>query len=100
MLADLLQAESTLLRVMRMKAEGTGNAPIEVYEALVRTYFHDANQRMSKNAIDAVAAFVEGDMLRTFSMGIKRFTKYPIQNVKALRRTVADYAIEKNAYTL
>lgn len=100
MLGDLLEAESTLLRVQKMKANGTGNAPIEVYEAVMRTYFHDANQRMGKNAIEAVAAFTEGDLLRTFSMGIKRFTKYPIQNVKALRRVVADYVIEKNAYVL
>lgn len=100
MLGDLLQAESTLFRVQKLRAEGRGKQPMEVYEAALRTYLHDANARMHKNATDAVASFVEGDMLRTFTMGIKRFTKYPPQNVKRLRRMVADTLIEANDYVL
>ncbi len=100
MLADLLQAESLLMRLQKMKTDSSAQHPQEVYDAILRAYFYDANDRMAKNATDAVAAFTEGDLLRTFSMGIKRFTKYPIQNAKQHRRTVADYLIAANAYQL
>ncbi len=100
MLGDLLQAESTLLRVQKLRAEGLGKQDITVYDAILRTYLHDATARMMKNATDAVASFVEGDLLRTFTMGIKRFTKYSPQNVKVLRRKVADVLIEANEYAL
>ena len=100
MLGDLLQAESTLLRVQKLREEKLGKQDIEVYEAILRTYLHDATARMAKNATDAVAGFTEGDLLRTFTMGIKRFTKYPPQNVKALRRRVADVLIRANAWAL
>lgn len=100
MLGDLLQAESLLMRVQKMKEDGSGQHPQAVYDAILRAYFYDANDRMAKNATDAVAGFAEGDLLRTFSMGIKRFTKYPIQNVKQHRRTIADHLIAANAYHL
>lgn len=99
MLGDLLEAESLLLRLQKMENQ-TLKHPESVYEAILKVYLHDANARMAKNATDAVASFVEGDLLRTFTMGIKRFTKYPPQNVKKLRREVADYLIKANAYTL
>ena len=100
MLGDLLQAESTLLRVRKLRAEGKGKHDQSVYDAILRVYLHDATARMAKNATDAVASFVEGDLLRTFTMGIKRFTKYPPQNVKTLRRLVADLQITSNDYVL
>ena len=100
MLADLLQAESTLMRVRKMRDGGQGRQDIAVYDAILRTFLHDATARMAKNATDAVASFVEGDLLRTFTMGIKRFTKYPPQNVKAMRRRVADVLIEANGWAL
>ena len=100
MLGDLLQAESTLMRVQKMRADNLGRQDIAVYDAVLRTYLHDATARMAKNATDAVASFVEGDLLRTFTMGIKRFTKYPPQNVKVLRRRVADVLIAANEWAL
>jgi hypothetical protein len=100
MLSDLLQAESLLFRVQKLAAMEGKDHPQEVYDAILRVFLHDATARLGKNASDAVASFVEGDLLRTFSMGIKRFTKYPLQNVKALRRTIANYLIAKNAYVL
>ncbi len=100
MLGDLLQAESTLLRVQKLRAEGRGKHDLSVYDAALRVYLHDTTARMAKNATDAVASFVEGDLLRTFTLGIKRFTKYPPQNVKQLRRLVADLQIAANDYVL
>jgi hypothetical protein len=45
-----------------------------------------------------LASFAEGDLLRTMLMGLKRFTKYPPQNVKKLRRIIADKMIAENSY--
>ncbi|NJC28143.1 acyl-CoA dehydrogenase family protein [Neolewinella antarctica] len=100
MLADLLTAESTLLRLRRMEERGTGKQPQELYDAILRVHFHDVNGRMGKNALDAIASFAEGDLLDTFVKGIRRFTKYPPQNVKKLRRIVANDLIAKNEYAI
>jgi len=100
MLADLLTSESTLLRIRKIKQQGTGKQPQELYDALLRVHFHDVNSRMNKNALDAIASFVEGDLLTTFVKGIQRFTKYPPRNVKALRRIIANDLIAKNEYAI
>lgn len=99
MLSDLFLAESLLLRVEKL-AGMTGKVKQEVYDAILRVFIHDATLRMNKNGTDALASFAEGDLLRTMLMGLKRFTKYPAQNVKALRRLVADVLIDANEYAL
>ncbi|OAV42770.1 acyl-CoA dehydrogenase family protein [Lewinella sp. 4G2] len=100
MLADLLTTESTLLRIQKNCDNGTGTQPQEVYDALLRVHFHDANGRMAKNALDAIASFVVGDLLDTFVKGIHRFTQYPPRNVKSLRRVIANDLIKKNEYAI
>lgn len=99
MLSDLFLAESLLLRVEKL-AGMTGKVKQEVYDAILRVFIHDATLRMNKNGTDALASFAEGDLLRTMLMGLKRFTKYPAQNVKALRRMIADVLIDANEYAL
>lgn len=100
MLADLLNAESVLLRLQKTAENGKASQPREVLDAVLKTYFHDANARIAKNGLDAVAGFAEGDLLDTFVGGIRRFTAYPPQNVKAMRRIVADHCIKANEYAL
>ena len=100
MLADLLTAESTLLRVRKLRENNLGTQPQELYDAILRTHFHDVNGRMRKNALDAIASFAEGKLLDVFVQGIDRFTVYPPQNVKKLRRIVADDLIAKNEYAI
>ena len=100
MLADLLQAESTLLRLQKLRDNGKGKIDQEVYDAILKVFVHDANARIAKNGLDAVASFTEGDLLDTFVAGLRRFTQYPPQNVKALRREVADLCIGANEYAL
>lgn len=99
MLADLFLAESLLLRVEKL-AGMSGKVNQEVYDAILKVFLHDATLRMNKNATDALASFAEGDLLRTMLMGLKRFTKYPAQNVKALRRVIADVLVDANEYAL
>lgn len=100
MLADLLNAESTLLRLQKLRETGKATQPQEVLDAILKVYVHDANARIAKNGIDAVAGFAEGELLTTFVNGIRRFTSYPPQNVKAFRRLVAEQCIAADAYGL
>ncbi|MFN0215024.1 MAG: acyl-CoA dehydrogenase family protein [Saprospiraceae bacterium] len=86
---DLYASESMLLRVQKL-AGMQKEIPQEVYDAMLQVFIHDATARMTKNASDALASFAEGDLLKTFLMGVKRFTKYPAVNVKVKRRLVAE----------
>ncbi|MEO6037398.1 MAG: acyl-CoA dehydrogenase, partial [Saprospiraceae bacterium] len=97
MLIDLFAAESMLLRVQKL-AGRQKEQPQEVYDAMVQVFFHDASARMSKNATDALASFAEGDLLKTFLMGVKRFIKYPAVNVKVKRRLVAAALLQANGW--
>jgi len=89
MMMDLFTAESMLLRVDKLREVYSKPQPQALYDAMLQVYFHDVTARMAKNATDALASFTEGDLLKTFLMGVKRFTKYPTVNVKENRRTVA-----------
>jgi len=100
MLIDVFQAESTLLRVQKLSTMDTKPQSQEVYDAILKVFLHDATARINKEATDAIASFSEGDLLRTFLMGVKRFTKYPPVNVKEERRKIADVLIEANEYAL
>lgn len=90
MFIDLYAAESLLLRVQKLAEMTEKPNSQEVYDAMLQVFLHDATARMTKNATDALASFAEGDLLKTFLMGVKRFTKYPPVNVKAKRRLVAE----------
>ncbi len=100
MIIDTFIAESLLLRVEKLASGVSKKQDQAVYDAILRTYLHDATARVSKSATDALASFAEGDLLRTFLMGVKRFTKYPTQNVKNNRRLIAKALIEANEYAL
>jgi alkylation response protein AidB-like acyl-CoA dehydrogenase len=90
MMMELFAAESMLLRVQKLADRPDRAQPMEVYEAVLQVFFHDATARMSKFATDAIASFTEGDLLKTFLMGVKRYSKYPTVNVKEKRRLIAD----------
>ncbi|MCB0637948.1 MAG: acyl-CoA dehydrogenase family protein [Lewinella sp.] len=97
MMNDLFQAESILLRVMQLQDMDKRHDQA-VYDAILRVFLTDATARIAKEGQDAVASFTEGDLQRTFLMGLKRYTKYPPTNVKAARRLIASRMIEANAY--
>jgi alkylation response protein AidB-like acyl-CoA dehydrogenase len=98
MMIDAFVAESLLLRVERLADMPNKAHDQAVYEAMLQVYFNDATARVSKCASDAIASFAEGDLLKTFLMGVRRFTKYPPVNVKNARRLVADTLIKANDY--
>lgn len=97
LIIDTFIAESLLLRVQKL-SEMSKKQDQALYDAILSTYLHDATARIQKNATDALASFAEGDLLRTFLMGVKRFTKYPATNVRQTRRQIAKALIDANEY--
>lgn len=98
MMIDLFAAESMLLRVRKLSEIPEKAQPQEVYDAMLQVFLHDATARMTKNATDGIASFAEGDLQKTFLMGLKRFNKYPAVNVKEKRRLIADAVLKAGGW--
>lgn len=98
MMIDLFAAESMLLRVRKLSEIQEKAQPQEVYDAMLQVFLHDATARMTKKATDGIASFAEGDLQKTFLMGLKRFNKYPAVNVKEKRRLIADAVLKAGGW--
>lgn len=100
-LADMLiegyVAESTLLRVEKLIGM-KGEAACEIQKEIAMIYLHYAVEKATAAGKQAIYAFAEGDEQRLMLLGLKRFTKMEPYNLKAARRRVADFVIEKGAY--
>ncbi|MCO6461490.1 MAG: acyl-CoA dehydrogenase family protein [Saprospiraceae bacterium] len=93
---DVFNAESVLAR---LKEVSQMNDPLlSEKEAIMKVFFHDAQDRIAKNATDALASFATGDELKIMLMGIKRYTKLEPVNVKSLRKSIAHKIIESAKY--
>ena len=90
-------AESTLLRVEKEIA-AKGEAALSRELDMARVYLSDAIDLVEKAGKEAIASMTEGDEQRLLSMGLKRFTKADLFNVKDARRRVAAGLIEANDY--
>ena len=97
---DIFNLESTLLRVMKVQEGGSYKVDSSVYNAILKTYYYDTNQRIYKNALDLTGMLVPSELAGNYVAGIRKFTKYPLQNVRDLRRTIAQPLIEANEYLL
>jgi Acyl-CoA dehydrogenase, C-terminal domain len=97
MAIDVYNAESALLRVMKLANIWSADATA-LQKDIVQTYIYDAADRINKNGKDALNAFAEGDELRMMHIGLKRFTKVEMYNTKAARRRIADKMIEEKGY--
>jgi alkylation response protein AidB-like acyl-CoA dehydrogenase len=91
--------ESALLRA-RKRAAARGGDAARLQEAAVRCYAQDAMDEIEASARKLLAAVEEGDTLRALLAALKRFTKREVCNTVALRRRVADAAIERVGYPL
>ena len=98
MAIDTFQAESVLLRAMKMKQSGHEFADVAV--DIAHTFLYDAADRINHAGKAAINAFAEGDEQRMMLMGIKRFTKGDNYNTKEARRRIAAVLIEKGQYFL
>jgi alkylation response protein AidB-like acyl-CoA dehydrogenase len=97
MMIDTFQAESLLLRIQKMESTGQ-TTYLKEFEHALHVFFSDVNRRIEKNASDAINSFAEGDLQKTFLLGLKRFVKYGPVNVKQSRRVIADTLILANQY--
>lgn len=100
-LADMLiegyVAESTLLRVEKLISQ-RGEAACAMEKEMAIITLHKAVEVAASAGREAIMAFADGDELRLMLMGLKRFTKIEPYNLKAARRKVAEYVIEKGKY--
>jgi len=95
MMIDVFTAESTMLRVAKLKNMGRD---VKIENALLQVVMTDTTDRVAKFAKDALTSFSEGDELMLMLKGIRKFAQYVPINVKAARRTVADKVIAESEY--
>lgn len=100
-LADLIMtiynAESVLLRCQKIADKPSVYQP-ELHKALVKTVFHQANQSVYTLSLDLTGSFIPESMQGAYISGIRKYTKYPIQNIVKHRRTIASAVIDKKGY--
>lgn len=97
MAIETFQAESVLLRVMKIMEE-RGEKEIGKYLDIVRTFLYDAADKVNKSGKDAINSFAEGDEQRMILMGLKRFTKSEPFDTKSSRRRIADTMVAGGKY--
>ena len=98
---DVFAAESVLLRaeLQRMHGRASRLQPATaLHDAAAQVYISDAAARVEVAARTALAAMSEGDTLRTLLAALRRILKVTPVNTVALRRQIADVAVDKRAY--
>ena len=96
MAIDTFQAESMLLRAIKMHNAGNENADMAM--DATRTYLADAADRINHSGKNAINSFADGDEQRMMLMGLKRFTKTASFNTKEARRRITARLLEKRQY--
>jgi alkylation response protein AidB-like acyl-CoA dehydrogenase len=94
---EIYAMESALLRAEKVAAARGAEASAAM-TAAARVLLHDGASRIETSARMALAASVEGDMLRTQLAVLRRFTKREPADAIALRRVVADAVEAANRY--
>jgi len=95
---DIFSVESSVLRASKIKQNGNEQVDSDVYSAMINMITYEASHRIYKNALDAISVFVKEEKQGDFIAGFRLFTKYPLQNVKDLRRTIARAMITEGDY--
>src|SRR5207244_3417948 len=95
-LIDVYSADSARLRADAASRAKVQNAAQHVDAA--RVFVNDAALRIEMSARQALAAMAEGDTLRTMLAALRRLLKVTPINTVALRRRLADAAVEHKGY--
>ncbi|CAG7579776.1 MAG: putative acyl-CoA dehydrogenase [uncultured marine phage] len=99
MMMDTYVAESMLLRVEKLVSmRGEENCKTEL--AILRSYIYDSCDRINKCGKDLINSFSGEDEARMMLMGLKRFTKHELFNIKDTKRYIAEQLISENKYNL
>lgn len=99
LLIKIFMCESLLLRLKKLD-DKTQSAEKHIYDSILKVYFYETQSSMVKSATDALISFASGDLLKTFLLGVKRFSNYPPPNVKEHRRNLAHHLISQNDFVL
>ncbi len=94
---DVYAMESALLRTQKGIEKTSAEACATEIDA-TRAYVFDAADRMEVEARRALARIAEGDMLRTQLAVLRRFLKRTPVDTIAIKRRVANRALELNRY--
>ncbi len=97
MAIETFEAESALLRVMKM-VDRQGESASQLQIDMMRCYLNDAVDKVNKAGKEAINAFAGGDEQRMMLLGLKRFTKTEPFNSKDARRRIADKLIAEDKY--
>ncbi len=95
-LIDAFAAESVVLRSLQAAGAGSGTAELQADAARVEV--NDAALRVDSAARSALAAMAEGDAIRTHLAALRRMLKVTPINTVAVRRRLADRAVEQAGY--
>jgi len=100
-LADILietyACESAMLRTEKLVSQ-RGEEACKDYIAMTQIYMSQAVDKINSAAKEAISSFTKGDEQKVMLMGLKRFTKMDLVNVKVLRRQVADTMIKEGKF--
>ncbi|MBB3699630.1 acyl-CoA dehydrogenase family protein [Flammeovirga yaeyamensis] len=97
MLIQIYAAESTILRTEKM-VEDKGEEACKQQINIAKVFIREAAEVIATAGREAIGGIATGDEQKVMLMGLKRFTKYDLENVHMLRRELADAVIEKEAY--
>ena len=95
---DTYAADSVVQRARAAAAASRPGADLQADAAT--TYVNDAAMRIDVAARAALAALAEGDTLRTHLAALRRLLKVIPVNTVAIRRRLADAAVERGAYPI
>jgi len=98
-LIDLFISESLLLRYKQNISGGKG-ADQAIQRSIMEVHFLSAKNRILISAQEAVGSFVLEGKQQAYMKAINTFCDYPLKNIKALKREIADYLIGENEYAL
>jgi alkylation response protein AidB-like acyl-CoA dehydrogenase len=96
---DVYGAESAVLRAMQRRPSADA-ASTALHESAAQIFVNDAAGRVEQAAKTALAGMAEGDALRTLLAALRRLLKVAPVNTIAMRRTLADAAVDRRAYPL
>ena len=72
----------------------------KLQKAIMEVHFQSAKNRILVSAQEAVGSFVLEGKQSAYMSAITNFCDYPLQNIKTLKREIADYLIGENEYAL
>ncbi|MDP5168755.1 MAG: acyl-CoA dehydrogenase family protein [Bacteroidia bacterium] len=97
MMIEVYAAESIMLRAEKLSLS-QGEAAVRLPILMAKVYLNDAVDKVWVAGKEAIASFAKDDDQNILIMGLKRFTKAPLVNVKDMRREIADYMLDAGKY--